>query len=200
MFGHHPHRLLVRHPLSSIATTNSPSARETPPGGSTQSEHPTPRYFIAARRTPHTARATPLEQNPHTVLARFVPSKNNKNNTKQHSSGYDTLVLDGGWSIQQPGNVQLLDENGLPVPDPTRFPHGMKALAAEVHSLGLKFGLWNIRGVYGWDPADYFGPPSTKGIVDPPPNPPRAAASRARGRPGPAYNREASPARRREGV
>ena len=57
-------------------------------------------------------------------------------------------MLDGGWSTQQPGNVQLLDENGLPVPDPTRFPHGMKALAAEVHGLGLKFGLWNIRGVH----------------------------------------------------
>jgi len=91
-------------------------------------------------------------------------------------------VLDGGWSIQQPGNVQLLDENGLPVPDPTRFPHGMKALAAEVHSLGLKFGLWNIRGVCGGD-LDCFGPRRCRRLA-------RLRAAEACG----LHNREASPA------
>jgi hypothetical protein len=41
-----------------------------------------------------------------------------------------------------------LDQYGRPIPDPARFPDGMKVLAAEVHGLGLKFGLWNIRGVH----------------------------------------------------
>jgi len=32
------------------------------------------------------------------------------------------------------------------VPDPVKFPNGMKAVADYVHSRGLKFGLYNCAG------------------------------------------------------
>ena len=63
------------------------------------------------------------------------------------SSGYDTVVLDGGWS-SNPTTGEILDQFGRPMPDLSRFPKGMKDLAKEIHKRGLKFGLWNIRGVH----------------------------------------------------
>ena len=38
------------------------------------------------------------------------------------------------------------DKNGDLIPDPVKFPHGMKALIDYVHSKGLKFGLYNCAG------------------------------------------------------
>ena len=54
--------------------------------------------------------------------------------------GYQYIVLDDGWMTKQ------RDTNGNLVPDPKRFPHGMKALINYVHSKGLKFGLYNCAG------------------------------------------------------
>jgi len=69
--------------------------------------------------------------------------------------GYDTFVIDGGWSTcakKLPNGtsvvVQTLDEFGRQLPCPERYPNGMKALAEKIHSLGLKFGLWTIRGIH----------------------------------------------------
>ena len=45
------------------------------------------------------------------------------------------------WSLRD------RDVNGLLVPDPSKFPHGMKALADYVHSKGLKFGMYSCAGV-----------------------------------------------------
>ena len=55
-------------------------------------------------------------------------------------AGYEYIVLDDGWMSMQ------RDENGNLVPDPEKFPSGMKALADYVHSKGLKFGLYNCAG------------------------------------------------------
>lgn len=55
-------------------------------------------------------------------------------------AGYIYLVLDDGWMAKE------RDSAGFLVPDPQKFPHGMKALAAYVHSKGLKFGLYNCAG------------------------------------------------------
>jgi hypothetical protein len=44
--------------------------------------------------------------------------------------------------------VQNLDEFGRSIPAPEKFPRGMAALAKKVKDLGLKFGLWTIRGVH----------------------------------------------------
>ena len=56
-------------------------------------------------------------------------------------AGYEYLVVDDCWSLRD------RDENGLLVPDPEKFPNGMKALADYVHSRGLKFGMYSCAGV-----------------------------------------------------
>ncbi len=56
-------------------------------------------------------------------------------------AGYEYLVIDDCWSLRD------RDENGLLVPDPEKFPFGMKALADYVHSKGLKFGMYSCAGV-----------------------------------------------------
>ena len=56
------------------------------------------------------------------------------------AAGYQYIVLDDGWMTKE------RDSNGNLVPDPKKFPHGMKALINYVHSKGLKFGLYNCAG------------------------------------------------------
>ena len=55
-------------------------------------------------------------------------------------AGYQYLVLDDGWMAME------RDSAGNLVPDPKKFPHGMKELVDYVHSKGLKFGLYNCAG------------------------------------------------------
>ncbi len=57
------------------------------------------------------------------------------------AAGYNYLVIDDCWSLRE------RDENGNLVPDPKKFPHGMKAVADYVHSKGLKFGMYSCVGV-----------------------------------------------------
>ena len=54
-------------------------------------------------------------------------------------AGYQYLVIDDCWQIDR-------DAQGNILPDPERFPSGMKALADYVHSKGLKFGLYSDAG------------------------------------------------------
>ena len=54
-------------------------------------------------------------------------------------AGYVYLVIDDCWQIER-------DAQGNILPDPKRFPSGMKALADYVHSKGLKFGLYSDAG------------------------------------------------------
>ena len=56
--------------------------------------------------------------------------------------GYEYVVIDDCWSLKQ------RDENGRLVPDPEKFPHGMKAVADYVHSKGLKFGMYSCCGTH----------------------------------------------------
>jgi alpha-galactosidase len=55
-------------------------------------------------------------------------------------AGYTYIVLDDGWMAME------RDDNGNLVPDPQKFPHGIKAVADYVHSKGLKFGIYNCAG------------------------------------------------------
>lgn len=55
-------------------------------------------------------------------------------------AGYTYIVLDDGWMARE------RDQNGNLVPDPIKFPNGMKAVVDYVHSKGLKFGLYNCAG------------------------------------------------------
>ena len=54
-------------------------------------------------------------------------------------AGYQYIVIDDCWQIDR-------DAEGNIVPDPKRFPSGMKALADYIHSKGLKFGLYSDAG------------------------------------------------------
>ena len=56
-------------------------------------------------------------------------------------AGYEYIVLDDGWMVKD-----YRDKNGDLIPDPVKFPNGMKALIDYVHSKGLKFGLYNCAG------------------------------------------------------
>src|ERR1700741_5171939 len=51
-------------------------------------------------------------------------------------AGYSYIVLDDGWMTMERNKA-----TGDLVPDPKKFPGGMKALIDYVHSKGLKFGL-----------------------------------------------------------
>src|SRR5215469_14116110 len=49
-------------------------------------------------------------------------------------AGYQYVVIDDCWQVAR-------SSDGTIVVDPERFPHGMKAVADYVHSVGLKFGI-----------------------------------------------------------
>ena len=57
-------------------------------------------------------------------------------------AGYKYVVVDDGWSAKDRDPV-----TGRIVPDPVKFPHGMKYVADYVHSLGLKFGIYSCAGL-----------------------------------------------------
>lgn len=56
------------------------------------------------------------------------------------SAGYRYIIMDDGWMLRE------RDENGLLVPDPEKFPCGIRALADYVHSKGLKLGIYSCAG------------------------------------------------------
>jgi alpha-galactosidase len=54
-------------------------------------------------------------------------------------AGYHYIVIDDCWQTSR-------DAEGIIVPDSTRFPHGIRALAAYIHSRGLLFGIYTDVG------------------------------------------------------
>lgn len=56
-------------------------------------------------------------------------------------AGYEYLIIDDCWALKE------RDEKGNLVPDPQKFPHGMKAVADYVHKKGLKFGMYSCSGI-----------------------------------------------------
>lgn len=55
--------------------------------------------------------------------------------------GYNYLVIDDCWSKKQRDK-----ETGKIVPNPEKFPHGMKYVSDYVHSKGMKFGMYSCAG------------------------------------------------------
>lgn len=55
-------------------------------------------------------------------------------------AGYQYVNIDDCWSTMN------RNSSGYLVPDPNKFPKGMKALADEIHGLGLKLGLYGCAG------------------------------------------------------
>lgn len=54
--------------------------------------------------------------------------------------GYEYVIIDDCWSLRERNAA------GEIVPDPEKFPHGMKYVADYVHSKGLKFGMYSCAG------------------------------------------------------
>ncbi len=54
-------------------------------------------------------------------------------------AGYQYIVIDDCWQVDRTGDGQI-------VPDPQRFPNGMRPLGDYIHARGLKFGLYSDVG------------------------------------------------------
>lgn len=55
-------------------------------------------------------------------------------------AGYNYVVIDDTWSLRE------RDANGNLVPDPAKFPSGLKALGDFLHEKGFKFGIYGCAG------------------------------------------------------
>jgi alpha-galactosidase len=66
-------------------------------------------------------------------------------------AGYQYVNLDDCWALPQ------RDSAGNLVPDPVRFPNGIKAVADYVHSKGLKFGIYTSAGTKTCNTAGFPG-------------------------------------------
>ncbi|GIG60876.1 hypothetical protein Lfu02_52480 [Longispora fulva] len=67
------------------------------------------------------------------------------------AAGYQYVNLDDCWALPN------RDSAGNLVPDPVRFPHGIKAVADYVHSKGLKFGVYSSAGTKTCDSLGFPG-------------------------------------------
>jgi len=67
------------------------------------------------------------------------------------AAGYQYVNLDDCWALPQRG------EDGNLVPDPVRFPNGIKAVADYVHEQGLKFGIYTSAGTKTCNRAGFPG-------------------------------------------
>ncbi len=54
--------------------------------------------------------------------------------------GYEYVVIDDSWALPQ------RDADGRLVADPQKFPRGIRALADDLHAMGLKLGLYSCVG------------------------------------------------------
>jgi len=66
-------------------------------------------------------------------------------------AGYQYVNLDDCWALPD------RDANGKLVPDPARFPNGIKAVADYVHSKGLKLGIYTSAGTKTCNSAGFPG-------------------------------------------
>jgi alpha-galactosidase len=78
-------------------------------------------------------------------------------NNGMKAAGYDYVNVDDCWMAPS------RDAAGNLVPDPTRFPNGIASVAAYVHSLGMKLGIYedagtttcaHFPGSYGYEAQD----------------------------------------------
>jgi alpha-galactosidase len=58
---------------------------------------------------------------------------------EMQEAGYNYIVIDDGWEAME-------RDSGVLVPDPEKFPSGMKSLGDFLHQKGFKFGIHNCAG------------------------------------------------------
>ncbi|GGJ07598.1 alpha-galactosidase [Streptomyces brasiliensis] len=66
-------------------------------------------------------------------------------------AGYQYVNLDDCWALPS------RDANGKLVPDPARFPNGIKAVADYIHAKGLKLGIYTSAGTKTCNSAGFPG-------------------------------------------
>ncbi|KAG2186295.1 hypothetical protein INT43_002733 [Umbelopsis isabellina] len=57
--------------------------------------------------------------------------------------GYNYIIIDDCWQLHQRDN-----KSKQIVPDPTKFPRGLKALTSDIHKLGMQVGIYSSAGTY----------------------------------------------------
>ncbi|KAM3589252.1 hypothetical protein VKS41_000123 [Umbelopsis sp. WA50703] len=57
--------------------------------------------------------------------------------------GYNYIVIDDCWQLHQRDN-----KTKQIVPDPTKFPRGIKALTDDIHNLGMQVGIYSSAGTF----------------------------------------------------
>lgn len=67
--------------------------------------------------------------------------------TKLAGVGYEYVNVDSGWFADWNWNFHI-DAYGRPARDTARFPDPMPVVAAKIHRMGLKFGLYYPAGLY----------------------------------------------------
>ena len=67
------------------------------------------------------------------------------------AAGYTYVNVDDCWALP------ARDADGNLVPDPVRFPDGIKAIADYVHDRGLKFGIYTSAGTKTCNKAGFPG-------------------------------------------
>ena len=101
--------------------------------------------FASAQKFPNLAMTPPMGWNSWNKFQCNVSEKLIKEaadelvSTGMRDAGYEFIVIDDCWQVSR-------DSMGFIVPDPIRFPSGIKALADYVHSKGLKFGIYSCAG------------------------------------------------------
>jgi len=66
--------------------------------------------------------------------------------TKLKAAGYSYINIDAGWNATMNWEFHS-DANGIPNPDPARFPSGITGIADYIHSKGLKAGIYMAAGL-----------------------------------------------------
>jgi len=99
-----------------------------------------------AQKTPGLAPTPPMGWNSWNTFALNISEQLIKDTAEtmiasgMQAAGYTTIVIDDGWEAPS------RDTNGTLIPDPAKFPSGMKALGDYLHAKGFKFGIHNCAG------------------------------------------------------
>jgi hypothetical protein len=112
----------------------------------TQTHHPhfTKRVPLAACLAQwEVFRCTTCEQDPHNCLSEDLIRKTADAMVKWgfRDAGYTIVWIDDCWALKERNQT-----DGRLVPDPSRWPNGLKAVADYVHSLDMKLGLCECAG------------------------------------------------------
>ena len=62
---------------------------------------------------------------------------------RMHEMGGEVFIVDAGWECPPDRQTEWSDFTGTNIPDPERYPHGIKELVDYCHEKGMKFGLWS---------------------------------------------------------